>query len=169
MYSALARIRHSVARQADLMGKSGAWARVSSNLEDSRYVGIFCGQLASLYPLSVLSGDSEIRFSGVTRLGNLALDINHCRRIQLTSAPGQMGRGYRRALSTFAQPPRPLNHQGEPRKVGVELELSGLELSRLPALVREVLGGEEVPRSTFSSLLLNLNTKPPGTKQDGQT
>ena len=66
-----------------------------------------------------------------------------------------MEHGYRCVVSTFAQPPRPLNHDGEPRKVGVELELSGLELSRLSALVKDVLGGEEVLRTTYETEVRN--------------
>ena len=54
-------------------------------------------------------------------------------------------------LSYSTQPPYPLNCKGEPRRVGVELELSGLDLNQLSALVKKALGGEVVFHSPYEA------------------
>lgn len=48
-------------------------------------------------------------------------------------------------------PPQPLNQHGEPRRVGVELELSGLELDQITELVSKVLGGKPVKKSAYEA------------------
>jgi len=49
----------------------------------------------------------------------------------------------------FETPPRPRGESGEPRRVGVELEIAGLELSDAADAVREVFGGEVREHGTF--------------------
>lgn len=46
------------------------------------------------------------------------------------------------AASRFPMPPRRETAEGRPRRIGVELELGGIEIDTLSALVAEELGGE---------------------------
>lgn len=48
-------------------------------------------------------------------------------------------------------PPFKLNAQGEPRRVGVELELSGLELKQITEHITDVLGGRVLSKSPYEA------------------
>ena len=50
-------------------------------------------------------------------------------------------------------PPEALNAQGQPRRVGVELEFSGLALDEITALVQEVMGGELQKLSPYEAVV----------------
>ena len=48
-------------------------------------------------------------------------------------------------------PPLSLNLAGDPRRVGVEIEFSGLELGRIIKIVQEELGGEVTRTSRYEA------------------
>lgn len=48
-----------------------------------------------------------------------------------------------------------LNSQGEPRRVGVEIELSGLELDRLTALIQQTVGGRIERTSDYKAYVVD--------------
>lgn len=50
-------------------------------------------------------------------------------------------------------PPRRDNQHGEPRRLGVELELSGVELDQLTSIVTSVLGGQVEKQSPYEALV----------------
>ena len=50
-------------------------------------------------------------------------------------------------------PPLQLNKDGEKRRIGVELELSGLELDQITELVQETVGGRTVKTSPYEALV----------------
>jgi hypothetical protein len=52
---------------------------------------------------------------------------------------------------SFAEPPLRTNTQGELRRVGIELEMAGLEIDELTAVVVDVLGGTVERESAFVS------------------
>lgn len=47
------------------------------------------------------------------------------------------------------RPPVAVNYRGEPRRIGVEIELSGLDLGTLSRIVTNVFGGEVSPISAY--------------------
>ena len=51
-------------------------------------------------------------------------------------------------------PPEALNARGQPRRVGVELEFSGLELDQITSLVQEVMGGQVQKLSPYEARVL---------------
>lgn len=57
-------------------------------------------------------------------------------------------------------PPWPENPQGEPRKLGIELELSGMELDGLTDLVVSVLGGTVVKKSPYEATIVDSRIGP---------
>ena len=48
-------------------------------------------------------------------------------------------------------PPLANNRDGEKRRIGVELELSGLELDQITELVQDLLGGQIVKTSRYEA------------------
>jgi gamma-glutamyl-gamma-aminobutyrate hydrolase PuuD len=52
-------------------------------------------------------------------------------------------------------PPFRTNEAGDPRRVGIELELSGLELDQITELVTDVLGGTVDKKSPYEATVLN--------------
>lgn len=48
---------------------------------------------------------------------------------------------------------RPNNHSGDPRRVGIEIELAGLKAEQLAACVREVVGGDDEWISPFELIV----------------
>jgi len=52
-------------------------------------------------------------------------------------------------------PERHLTHDGEPRRVGVELEFTGLTIERIGETLRQSLGGEIRPSSAYEYRLVN--------------
>ncbi|HEX2254193.1 MAG TPA: amidoligase family protein [Thermoanaerobaculia bacterium] len=52
-------------------------------------------------------------------------------------------------VTAFTMPPRPRNAAGEERRVGFELELAGLHLPDVAAVVRDLFGGRVVQEESF--------------------
>ncbi len=55
----------------------------------------------------------------------------------------------------WPQPPRPHTAAGKPRRMGIEIEFSGLGMERISDIIREVLGGELDPQSKYEYFLRN--------------
>lgn len=58
-------------------------------------------------------------------------------------------------MSSRLQPPQPVNGEGQPRRVGVEIELSGLSLGQMTRIIQDIVGGEIKNDSAYEARVVD--------------